>query len=185
MISCNILPATGKAGREMKAICLVASLAVLCAMAGASERTEDKTPSVLGFKAGDVVPIGKRMTRDADRALRKALYPAKAGFDRVLVLYTDKQGVCSVTGTIEVDDDVPQEAVVDRLMELAAARLGGREPTLSVPQSHNFAWLGEDAEPFDAVFLLGIAPELTGGDVSISFFVQEPRRMPRGTGSGG
>ena len=100
MISCSIPPAIGKPGRKMKAICLVASLAVLCEMAGA----------------------------------------------------------------IEVDDDVPQEAVVDRLMELAAARLGRREPTLSFPRSHNFAWLGEDAEPFDRVFLHGI-----GGDVSISF----------------
>ena len=133
-------------------------------MAGASERTEDKTPSVLGFKAGDVVPIEKRMIRDADKTLRMALYPARAGFDRVLVQYTDKQGVCSVTGAIEVDDDVPQEAVVDRLMELAAARLGRREATLSVPQSHNFAWLGEDAGPFDGVFL-----GVIGGDVSISF----------------
>lgn len=141
--------------RETKVTCLAASLALLCGLAGANEPAEDESLSVWGFRAGDAVPLENRTTEDADKVMRIATYPAKAGFDRVFVRYTDKRGVCSVAGHIDVDDGVPYESVVGKLMDLVAERLGRPKPTLTLPNSQFHVWLRDDAEPFDSVAVVG------------------------------
>ena len=64
---------------------------------------EDAKMTVFGFAEGDVVPKSDRRADDVGEVLRTAIYLDRAGFDSVLVLYTENQGTCKVVGIVDVD----------------------------------------------------------------------------------
>ena len=163
----------------------------LTALAATGQDTPDApAATVLGFTQGDVIPVDERKADDEHKAMRVAAYPAKAGFDAVAVVYTEKQGVCKVGGYVEVDNARSDsyghrhKAAADKLVERVTAKVGA-SPT----QRHDFnadrlftdasdwitalrrgnakyavLWLDEDAAPFDAIVV-----SLSFGSVVASF----------------
>ena len=133
--------------------------------------------TVLGFTQGDVIPVHERHADYGHRVLRTAVYPAKAGFDRIYVFYTEKQGVCKVAGYVDVDNARSDsygdrhKAAANELVERVTAKVG-----VSPSERHDFNsdrlftdasdwitalrrgnvtysvyWHDEDAMPFDMV----------------------------------
>ena len=150
----------------------------LTALAATGQDTPDVPAAiVLGFTEGDVIPFDERKAADEHKALRTVAYPAKAGFDAVAVVYTEKQGVCKVVGYVEVDNARSDsygrrhKAAANELVERVTAKVG-TSPTerldISADRLYTDAadwimalrrgnaiyavlWSDEDAAPFNAI----------------------------------
>lgn len=91
---------------------------------------EDAKMTVFGFAEGDVVPKSDRRADDVGEVLRTAIYLDRAGFDSVLVLYTENQGTCKVVGIVDVDSPgadsygLRHKAAADGVADRVAAKLG-------------------------------------------------------------
>ena len=141
----------------------------------------ERVASAFGFKAGDVVPPNAvpltSGVAEADKVLQLVKTPAKAGFDEVLVLYTDRQGVCKAAGSVNVESPgsdaygYRHKAAADGLAERVTGKLGvaptsrfdinvddlfsDADEWLTALRRGNaqyvFVWMDSDAEPFGAV----------------------------------
>ena len=159
--------------------------------ANAEQDAPDVVQEALGFAQGDHIPKADRDADDAGKVLRVIVSPGKAGFDRVVVVYTEGQGVCKVVGLVEVeidnavlDNGKRHKAEADQLIERVVKKLDGTRPSKRVDRNNDTLftdnewvmalrrgnahygafWFKEDARPFSAVVV-----ESRPGFVSVSF----------------
>lgn len=126
------------------------STIILAALLALGAATQDAKPTAFGVSEGDPVPLDQRRHEDAGDALRIAAHPAVAGFDRVLVVYTESRGACKVIGQMVAYDPEgdsygrEHKRVADKLVARVVDKLG-REPT----EKYNYNY---NVDTFDALF---------------------------------
>lgn len=105
------------------------SAALLTATTVCGQTDADTKPSALGVSEGDPVPADARPSDDEGGVLRVALLSGVAGLDDRAVAYTEKQGICKVVGSVNVENPrgdnfgSRHKAAVDELVARVKAKL--------------------------------------------------------------